>query len=432
MLAFAESEESPAVIKVVGVGGAGMNAIERMVALKLSGVELIVMNTDEQVLRKSSAHTKVHLGTKNTKGMGAGAKPEVGAQAALEDKDKIEAALKGSDMVFITAGMGGGTGTGASPIVAEVAKSMGALTVGVVTLPFTFEGKNKMEAARNGQTNLRDRVDTLITVPNDSIFKVIDRNTNVNFAFKAIDDILARSVMGISQIINSTGYVNVDFADVRTVMSQNGDAVIGVGEGHGDAKIADSLSAAIHHPLLEGKKIDGATAVLINVVGGTDLTMYEFSEIQEAIHDLVSAQANIIVGFTEDASKEDQVNITVIATGFKKVQAKPTANSIFEENQVPLEMKKVVNGNNHYSSHNQEKYTPHLHVVGSSDTEEKPNQVNGHSVSPNSTDSAISSHQSYSSGSEYSGKQQGLNFPNLDANMQDLNIPAFLRNKKSK
>ena len=214
------------------------------------------MNTDEQVLRRSSAPVKVHLGGKITRGMGAGARPEIGAQAAMEDREKINSVLKGADMVFITAGMGGGTGTGASPIVAEVAQELGALTVGVCSLPFTAEGKRKMDIARQGQGKLREKVDTLITIPNDSIFKVIEKSTPINMAFKALDDVLARSVMGISDIINSTGYVNVDFADVKTVMSNNGDAVIGLGEGAGDNRVLKPCKPqyAIHYSKAEASK----------------------------------------------------------------------------------------------------------------------------------------------------------------------------------
>ena len=388
MLAFEESEKSPAIIKVVGVGGAGMNAVERMVAYNLQGVELIVMNTDEQVLRRSSAPVKVHLGGKITRGMGAGARPEIGAQAAMEDREKINSVLKGADMVFITAGMGGGTGTGASPIVAEVAQELGALTVGVCSLPFTAEGKRKMDIARQGQGKLREKVDTLITIPNDSIFKVIEKSTPINMAFKALDDVLARSVMGISDIINSTGYVNVDFADVKTVMSNNGDAVIGLGEGAGDNRVAEAMQTAICHPLLEGRSIEGATAVLINVVGGNDLSLYEFNEIQEQIHEMVSQDAQIIVGFTEDVSLDEALSITVIATGFKaKSRSAEDPSSAAKKTEAtsrpasalsPLHRRNIENGE---------------------------------------------SHQADSSG--------GMKFPQISADSDNFEVPAYLRKKHS-
>ncbi|MDH4262035.1 MAG: cell division protein FtsZ [Spirochaetia bacterium] len=401
MLAFEDSEKSPAIIKVVGVGGAGMNAVERMVNLKLKGVELICMNTDEQVLNKSSAHIKVHLGSKITRGMGAGANPEVGNQAAIEDRDKILNVLKGADMVFITAGMGGGTGTGASPVVAEVARELKALTVGVISLPFKAEGGHKMQVARKGQSALREKVDTLITIPNDAIFKVIDKTTPINLAFKAIDDVLAKSVIGISDIINSTGHVNVDFADVRTVMSQNGDAVIGTGEGHGENRVSDALQHAIHHPLLEGRSIDGAKAVLINVVGGSDLSMHEFNEIQETIHNVVSENAQIIVGFTEDDSKEDQVSITVIATGFQKEQKN------FDSNVQKL-------SRNGYYDNRMDSSSAGVSRETIRNIDQKKTAVD---------------HAGFPFKDEHP-RQQGLNFPNLESDLENLNIPAYLRKNK--
>lgn len=397
MLAFEDTEKSPAIIKVVGIGGGGMNAVERMVVEDLQGVEIIAMNTDEQVLRRSSADVKVHLGTKVTRGMGAGGRPEIGAQAAIEDRDKIVNILKGADMVFITAGMGGGTGTGASPIVAEVARELKALTVGVVTLPFKAEGKLKADLAREGQVNLRDKVDTLITIPNDAIFKVVDRNTPIDIAFKAIDDILARSVIGISDIINSTGVVNVDFADVRTVMSQNGDAVIGAGSGEGESRIQDALQNAIHHPLLEGRRIDGATSILINVVSGSDLSIYEYNEILETMHKMVSKNAQIIVGFREESAKEDQVAITVIATGFKAQQVKKdTPPSLDQKTEMPLHAIEA----DLVKRTGTETYSP---STSANPKEMKPK--------PNSSDS-------------------GNSFPSLDTNLEDLNIPTFLRKKQ--
>ena len=377
MLAFEDRKKSPAMIKVVGVGGGGMNAVERMVSMNLEGVELIVMNTDEQVLEKSHASIKVALGSKITRGMGAGGRPEMGAQAALEDREKIMNVLKGADMVFITAGMGGGTGTGAAPIVAEVARELKALTVGVVTLPFIVEGHKRMENAKQGQSNLRERVDTLITIPNEAIFKVIDKKTPVNMAFRAIDDMLCRAVRGISNIINSTGFVNVDFADVRTVMGQNGDAVIGMGEGTGENRVAEAIQAAIHHPLLNGKTIDGAQSVLINVVGGADLSLYEYHEIQKQIHEQISKDAVMIVGFTEDESKDNQVSITVIATGFRKRES------------MSLDQPRMVQSQ--------------PHVLSRTGTDDVPRM--NHAT------------------------QQGTDFPRVDASIQSaaFEIPTFLR-----
>lgn len=385
MLAFEEKKKSPATIKVVGVGGGGMNAIERMVTMNLEGVELIAMNTDEQVLERSHAPIKVALGAKLTRGMGAGGIPDVGAQAAMEDREKIMNVLKGADMVFITAGMGGGTGTGAAPIVAEVARELKALTVGVVTLPFLVEGEKRMTYAKQGQSNLRERVDTLITIPNEAIFKVIDKKTSVGAAYKLIDDMLYRAVRGISNIINSTGFVNVDFADVRTVMGQNGDAVIGLGEGTGENRVVEALQSAIHHPLLNGKTIDGAQAVLINVVGGSDFALYEYHEIQKQIHEQVSKDAVIIVGFTEDETKDNHVSITVIATGYHRV-----STSIDTRPQAPAQQ----------PPHAGQPFRPQiLPRTGTEDSNYR------------------------------SPTQQGLDFPRVDASVQAAayDIPTFLR-----
>ena len=318
MFEIIEKEESGTIIKVFGVGGAGGNAIEHMILEGVNGVEFIAANTDAQALSRNAAPSKLSLGKT---GLGAGAKPEKGQEAAQAHRDEIRAALEGAHMAFITAGMGGGTGTGAAPIVAEVARELKALTVGVVTLPFIVEGDKRMNYAKQGQSNLRDRVDTLITIPNEAIFKVIDKKTSVGAAYKLIDDMLYRAVRGISNIINSTGFVNVDFADVRTVMGQNGDAVIGLGEGTGENRVAEALQSAIHHPLLNGKTIDGAQAVLINVVGGSDFALYEYHEIQKQIHEQVSKDAVIIVGFTEDETKDNHVSITVIATGYRRKDA---------------------------------------------------------------------------------------------------------------
>lgn len=394
MLAFDVEDTSPAIIKVVGVGGAGMNAIERMVSLNLQGVEMIAMNTDEQVLRRSSAHVKVHLGAKITGGKGAGAKPDIGAQAAMEDRDQILNVLKGADMIFITAGMGGGTGTGASPIVADVAKELNTLTVGVITMPFSAEGAFKKELARKGQASLKEKVDTLITIPNDSVFKMIDRNTSFSMAYKYIDDVLARSVMGISDIINKPGFINVDFADIATVMSQNGDAIIGLGEGYGDNKVSDALQQAIHHPLLEGRSIEGANAVLINVSGGSDFTMHEYHEVQETISAMMAENGKFIVGLVEDSSMEDRVSITVIATGFnskKSIDISSDDNS--DEKKPSSEIEKEI---------------------------KEPGVMDRMSAS--SKKSAYQNHT-------YPAGQQSIMFPNVDT--QNYNVPAFLRAKKT-
>jgi cell division protein FtsZ len=317
---FKLEEEKPltTVIKVVGVGGAGCNAVNRMIATGMEGVEFIVANTDAQQLRDSLASVKIQIGTKLTRGLGAGADPGVGREAANEDRDKINKALKGADMVFITAGMGGGTGTGAAPIVAEVAKEHTALVVGVVTKPFKVEGKKRMAQAEQGITNLKEKVDTLITIHNDLLLKIIDRRTPIEDAFKLADDILRQGVQGIADLIMVTGLVNVDFADVRTVMKETGDALMGVGIGTGENKALEATQQAINSPLLEETSIEGAKAVLINIAGGNDLSLHEVNEVTDVITRQVDPDANIIFGTTIDPALSDRVRVTVIATGFDR------------------------------------------------------------------------------------------------------------------
>lgn len=317
---FKLEEEKPAstVIKVVGVGGAGCNAVNRMIATGMENVEFIVMNTDAQQLRDSLATVKIQIGTKLTRGLGAGADPNVGREAANEDRDKIHKALKGADMIFITAGMGGGTGTGAAPVVAEVAKEISALVVGVVTKPFKVEGKKRMGQAETGIAHLKEKVDTLITIHNDLLLKIIDRRTPIEDAFKLADDILRQGVQGIADLIMVTGLVNVDFADVRTVMRETGDALMGVGIGTGENKALEATQQAINSPLLEETCIDGAKAVLINIAGGNDLSLHEVNEVTDVITRQVDPDANIIFGTTIDAALSDRVRVTVIATGFDR------------------------------------------------------------------------------------------------------------------
>ncbi|MGV7930781.1 MAG: cell division protein FtsZ [Spirochaetota bacterium] len=317
---FRLEEEKPlnTIIKVVGVGGAGCNAVNRMIATGMEGVEFIVCNTDAQQLRESLAPVKIQIGNKLTRGLGAGADPDIGREAANEDRDKIQKSLKGADMVFITAGMGGGTGTGAAPIVAEVAKEQNALVLGVVTKPFRVEGKKRSERAEEGIRNLKEKVDTLITIPNDLLLKIIDRRTPIDDAFKLADDILRQGVQGISDLIMITGLVNVDFADVRTVMKETGDALMGVGLGSGENKALEATQMAINSPLLEESSIEGARAVLINIAGGNDLSLHEVNEVTDLITRQVDPEANIIFGTTIDPVLNEKVRVTVIATGFDR------------------------------------------------------------------------------------------------------------------
>ena len=317
MLEFADEQRSPTLIKVVGVGGAGMNAVNRMISANLEDVQFVAINTDAQVLAKSSATECIAIGSRSTRGMGAGGDPEIGYQAAMEDQDNLNQALRGVDMVFITAGMGGGTGTGAAPIVAELAHNAGALVVGVVTLPFRMEGERRMSFAEKGIEVLRTKVDALITIKNDSIFKVLDPKTSVDIALRMVDDILLNAVRGISDLINTTGLINVDFADVCSVMGETGEAVMGAGEGIGEDRAKRAVHQAIHNSLLEDNGIEGATAALINVCGTDNLSIAEWKEVSHLITSHLHPTANIIGGLTIDPSLEDRLRVTVIATGFQ-------------------------------------------------------------------------------------------------------------------
>lgn len=303
-------------IKVIGVGGGGGNAVNNMLDSGVEGVEFIVSNTDYQVLLQSKADTKIQLGTSVTKGLGAGANPEVGRQAALESKGELERALMGADMVFVTAGMGGGTGTGGAPIVAAIAKNLGILTVGVVTKPFLFEGKRRMRLAEQGIRELKECVDTLITIPNQKLLTIAMKETRLLDAFKRADDVLKEAVKGISDLIVQPGLINLDFADVRTVMSETGLAIMGVGIAEGDNRAIDAARMAVSSNLLEDGRIGGARGILINITGGASLTMYEINEAATLIQEEAHEDANIIFGAVIDESMGELVRITVIATGF--------------------------------------------------------------------------------------------------------------------
>jgi|JI8StandDraft_1071087.scaffolds.fasta_scaffold01064_6 cell division protein FtsZ len=309
--------ETFAKIKVVGVGGSGGSSINRMVASKIRGVEFIAMNTDVQALHHSQAQHKIHIGKTVTRGLGAGMDPEMGFKAAEESQNEIREALKGADMVFITCGLGGGTGSGASPYIAQVAKEMGALTVAVVTKPFAFEGAQRRTIADQSYDKLAANVDTIITIPNDRILQIIDRRTSLIEAFETVDDVLRQGVQGISELITVPGLINVDFADVRSVMANRGSALMGIGRGHGDNRAADAAKAAIASPLLE-VSIDGAKAILFVITGGSNLGMYEVSEAAKIITQSADPSARIIFGTTVDEGMKDEVKITVVATGFEK------------------------------------------------------------------------------------------------------------------
>jgi cell division protein FtsZ len=312
--------ENFALIKVVGVGGGGSNAVNRMIRAELMGVEFIAVNTDAQALLLSDAPHKIRIGDKVTKGLGAGADPSIGRKAAEDDSEKLYEALKEADMIFVTAGMGGGTGTGGAPVIAEIAKDIGALTVAVVTKPFGFEGAKRRLLAEQGIADLVDKVDTLITIPNDRLLQVVEKRTSMVDAFRIVDDVLRQGVQGISDLITVPGLINLDFADVKTIMTNAGSALMGIGHGTGETRAADAARQAIQSPLLE-QSIDGARGVLFTITGGPDLALFEVNEAAEIIHAAADPEANIIFGAVIDERMGNDVKISVIATGFD--QARP-------------------------------------------------------------------------------------------------------------
>lgn len=331
MMEFEENNnlmmDGTATIRVIGVGGAGNNAVNRMVDSGIRGVEFVAINTDRQALQLSKAGAKIQIGEKITRGLGAGANPDIGAQSAEESKAEIAEVLRGADMVFVTAGMGGGTGTGAAPTVAAAAKEMGILTIGVVTKPFTFEGKKRLSQAERGIESLKGKVDTLVVIPNDKLLQIIDRKTSIIEAFRMADDVLRQGVQGISDLIAVPGLVNLDFADVKTIMLNTGMAHMGIGRASGENRAEDAAKQAIQSPLLE-TSIEGARGVIINITGGTDLGLHEVNTAAELVQRSVDPEANIIFGAVIDESLEDEIVITVIATGFDKEQNTPGNNSV--------------------------------------------------------------------------------------------------------
>jgi cell division protein FtsZ len=317
-----ELEETPqaAKIKVIGLGGGGSNAVSRMIASQFTGVDFIVANTDSQALRASPAPIKLHLGAKLTQGLGAGSNPQIGRDAALEDPEQITRLLEGADMVFITAGLGGGTGTGAAPVVASLAKDLGILTVAVVTKPFHFEGRRRMLQAEAGQDELRAVVDTLITIPNQRLLSFVEKNTPLAEAFKTADDVLRQAIQGISDLINCPGEINLDFADVRKIMSDMGRALMGTAVADGENRAVHAAQAAISSPLLEDASIEGARGVLINITGGADLTLFEVTEAAQIIQQAADPEAEILFGCVHDEKMAGNVKVTVIATGFDRLE----------------------------------------------------------------------------------------------------------------
>ena len=350
-------------IKVIGIGGGGCNAVNRMISSGLKGVDFIVANTDVQALNRSLATTKLQIGSELTDGLGAGANPEVGREAALESKAAIEDALKGADMVFVTCGMGGGTGTGAAPVVAEIAQDLGALTVGIVTKPFSFEGKKRMEQAVKGLEELKKHVDTIIVIPNDRLRELIDKTTPMLEAFREVDNVLHRGVQSISDLIAVAGLVNLDFADVKTVMKDRGNAIIGIGVGSGEGRAVEAAKQAVSCALLE-TSIDGATDAIINVTGGSSLTLFEVEEAAEVIRSAANTDINTIFGAVINENLNDEVIVTVIATGFDKgkKQAAVVDNS-YVANATPAQATRRVPNREDYA------YPPEILSDSSSDGE---------------------------------------------------------------
>ncbi|WP_457566703.1 cell division protein FtsZ [Caldithrix abyssi] len=341
MIQFDASETQGAKIKVIGVGGAGGNAINGMIEAGLQGVEFVVINTDAQDLEKSQASMRVQIGKNLTKGLGAGSNPEIGLRAIMEDKERVIEIINGADMVFVTCGLGGGTGTGAAPIVAEIAKDLGALTVAIVTMPFTFEGPFRKRNAEKGLEALRERVDTIIVIQNDRLFSIIERNTSVVAAFKAVDSILLEATRSISDLINVHGYINLDFADIRTIMQGMGDALMGTGVGMGENRAIIAAEQAISSPLLDGVEISGARGVLINVTGGPTMSMHEVGEASTVIQEAVGNEANVIFGMVIDENLTEELRVTVIATGFnheaKQAEILHTPKKEEIEDELPME-----------------------------------------------------------------------------------------------
>jgi len=408
-----ENQAGMATIKVVGVGGAGNNGVNRMVENGLKSVEFIAVNTDRQQLNVSKADKKIQIGEKLTRGLGAGANPEVGKCSAEESKSEIAEALKGADMVFVTAGMGGGTGTGAAPIVAEVSKEMGILTVGVVTKPFPFEGKRRMMQAESGIEELRQNVDTLIIIPNEKLLQVVEKQTSIMDAFKMSDDVLRQGVQGISDLITIPGLVNLDFADVKTIMLDAGVAHIGIGRASGEHRAQEAARQAIHSPLLE-TSIEGAGGVLLNVTGGKDLCLLEISEAADLVQKSVDADANIIFGAVIDEKLENEIVITVIATGFQK-------NNLGDYSLDSIVGDALKNASVSQSGQSQNTNSSTFGDLGSFS-----------SFSNQSNSSQMDQNTGYNQNTSYNQNNSSISSArtNNEYKMIDLDIPPFLRRNK--
>jgi len=353
MIEFDVENDSLATIKVIGVGGGGSNAVNRMIDSGVKGVEFIAVNTDAQALIHSKSNNKIQIGEKLTRGLGAGANPEIGKKAAEESREILENSLRGADMVFVTAGMGGGTGTGAAPVIANIAKDLGILTVGVVTKPFAFEGKKRGGQATSGIENLKEKVDTLIVIPNDRLLEIVDKNTPITEAFRLADNVLRQAVQGISDLIAVPGLINLDFADIKTIMTERGSALMGIGVAQGENRAQEAAKKAIFSPLLE-TSIQGARGVIMNITGGNNLSLYEVNEAAEIVQAQADPEVNMIFGAVINENLKDEIIVTVIATGFdeaktapistktnnKKVDIRPFSNQTNEDLDIPTFMRK--------------------------------------------------------------------------------------------
>jgi cell division protein FtsZ len=418
--------ETFAKIKVVGIGGSGGSAIDRMVKAGIRGVDFIAMNTDVQALHHNSAPHKIHIGKTVTRGLGAGMNPEVGQRSAEESQNDIREALKETDMVFVTCGLGGGTGSGASPVIAEIAREMGALTVGVVTKPFSFEGPQRKAIADRAYRELAKHVDTIITIPNDRVLQIIDKKTSLLDAFKIVDDVLRQGVQGISELITVPGLINVDFADVKSIMKDRGSALMGIGTGSGDTRAVEAAQAAISSPLLE-VSIEGARGILFTITGGTSLGMQEVAEAAKVITSLADDDVRVIFGAVVDEQMGEDVRVTVIATGFEEAprsRGRDRENEVEEELHAPFPLKKPMYSNNLFSKRKPEKEEPQEVQEFVSDEVEPVARVRtGFTSKPVSTKHtpSVPTTQKLENGTTTTSTEE-----------EDLEIPAFIRKKMGK
>lgn len=418
-----QMEMEGARIKVIGVGGGGGNAVNQMINEKVKGVDFIVANTDLQALDGSAAKTKIQLGPKLTRGLGAGSNPEVGAKAAQESESEITKILEGADMVFVTAGMGGGTGTGAAPVIAKVAKDSGALTVGVVTRPFSFEGTRRAKLAAHGLANLKKNVDTLIIVANNQLLEMIDKKTPMMEAFKEADDVLRQGVEGISDLITNPGYINLDFADIRHTMTNQGSALMGIGSSTGENRAAEATKKAISSPLLE-VSIDGAEHVLVNVTGGKDLSMFEAQEASSVIREAANTNVDITFGMSVDDNLNDEVRVTVIATGIDKSkqqnkdnQRSQTVAPAADDRTAPLNINQSVASNNDQQSN-------------ANDTNTQQDPFNGWNDPGDGMNVSTNRDNNFDDVKKPDFSVQDDDLSNVDDGGEDLSTPAFFKNRR--